>query len=68
MHDLTATLAEAADAFDAATSFEEFAKLCRYLQRYLLQLSFWVDMELPWAEVCEFVDKRWHETGNAIVE
>lgn len=68
MRDCADTLKLAADAFDKVEDHAQLATLCRTLQRYLLQLSWWVDMELPWAEVSEFVDKRWHEEARAIVE
>ena len=68
MDETAEILTESAEAFKTLTSFAELGKLCRTLQRYLMQLSFWVDMELPWAEVCEFIDKRWHEEDRAIVK
>lgn len=61
MDDCCQILREAAAAFDEVSSFPELKKLARALQRYLMQLSFWVDMELPWAKVCALVDREWHE-------
>lgn len=61
MTDCSGMLREAADGFEAVADHAELARLARALQRYVMQLSFWVDMELPWAEVCEYVDRRWHE-------
>jgi hypothetical protein len=61
MNDLASLLEEAAAGFDSATTYEELSRLSRTLQRYVMQLSFWVDIELPWAEVSELVDKKWHK-------
>lgn len=61
MEDLASLLEDAAVGFESAKAHEELSQLSRTLQRYVMQLSFWVDIELPWAEVSELVDKRWHE-------
>lgn len=61
MSDCYTLLREAAEGFEAVGSHEAFAKLARTLQRYLMQLSFWVDIELPWAEVSTYVDDVWHQ-------
>ena len=61
MSDCYTLLREAADGFEAVSSHAEFAQLARTLQRYLMQLSFWVDIELPWAEVSTYIDTVWHE-------
>lgn len=60
MEDTKKTLEEAADAFEKVETYEELATLARALQRYALQMSFWVDIELPWDEVCKLVDEKWH--------
>lgn len=65
MSDTYTLLLEAADGFEAVEDHAAFAKLARTLQRYLMQVSFWVDIELPWAEICAFVDERWHQTAQA---
>lgn len=61
MSDCYTLLRSTAEGFEAVASHAEFAQLARTLQRYLMQLSFWVDIELPWAEVCSFIDTTWHE-------
>lgn len=61
MSDCYTLLRSAAEGFETVASHAEFAQLARTLQRYLMQLSFWVDIELPWAEVSTFIDKTWHE-------
>lgn len=61
MYDCEALLNESADAFEKVETPEELATLTRALQRYVIQLSFWVDMELPWAKVSELVDAEWHK-------
>ena len=61
MSDCYTLLRSAANGFEEVASHAEFAKLARTLQRYLMQLSFWVDIELPWAEVSTYVDTVWHE-------
>lgn len=60
MSDTYTLLLEAADGFERVGSHAEFAKLARTLQRFVMQVSFWVDIELPWAEVSTFVDAHWH--------
>lgn len=61
LNDCVAILDEAAEAFKGVGDFEDLARLSRHLQRYVMHLSFWVDMELPWPEVSELVDQRWHQ-------
>jgi hypothetical protein len=63
MYDCEALLNDAADTFEALKTFEELRSLARALQRYAIQLSFWVDMELPWAKVSELVDGEFHKTA-----
>ena len=60
MSDTYTLLLEAAEGFERVGSHAEFAKLARTLQRFVMQMSFWVDIELPWAEVSVFIDNRWH--------
>ena len=63
MEDAKAVLEAVADGFEgtACGDHATFAVLANKCQRYLRQLSFWVDIELPWAAVSELVDARWHE-------
>ena len=37
----------------------ERRRFLRILQRYLLQLLFWVDMSFPWAQVSSLVHEQW---------
>lgn len=64
LEDCAAMLDESADAFEALADHAGLAVLARALQRYLMQLSFWIDMELPWADVCELVHSRWHRPAS----
>ena len=65
MSDTYTLLREAAEGFERVEDHAGFAKLARTLQRFLMQMSFWIDIELPWAEVCSFIDKRWHDEAAA---
>lgn len=53
-------LEEAAGAYGEVVSFAEFYALTRAVQRYLVQLSFWLDMELPWDGVSALVHRAWN--------
>lgn len=53
-------LEEAAAAYGEVVSFAEFYALTRAVQRYLVQLSFWLDMELPWDGVSALVHRAWN--------
>lgn len=61
MADVEEMLLEAARAFETAQGRDAFAQDLRALQRYIVHMSFWVDIELPWAEVSELVDAAWHK-------
>lgn len=66
LYDTAALLADAADVFDSISTFEEFFELTHALQRYILQLKFWVDIEFPWKQVSEYVDSYWHDRYGGI--
>jgi hypothetical protein len=61
MTDLAAILSKAAALAPTVADHATFARLARALQRYVMQLSFWVDIELPWAEVAKDFDAVCHE-------
>jgi hypothetical protein len=61
MTDLAALLERAADIAPTIGDYATFAKFARALELYVVQLSFWVDIELPWAEVAKDFDAVCHE-------
>ena len=53
MHDLSAFLQRAAEAYEQAPDFEAFAALSQVLQHYLVCMAFWVDTSIPWDTVSQ---------------
>ena len=68
LNDTADLLEQAADRFDHIDDWDDFARLTKALQRYLLQLKFWVDIEFPWKPVSEQVDRYWHERYGDDIE
>lgn len=64
MEDVSDLLEKAAVEFENVDNYEDFAGLARALQRYILQLHFWVDIEFPWDEVSERLDRYWHQRNE----
>ena len=51
MDDMSGLLDKASEAYAQVESYEEFALLSQTLQHYLVQMSYWVDMSIPWDKV-----------------
>ena len=55
MTDTEAILTRCAACFAGADDADVFCDLARGLERYLVQLMFWVDRQLPWSAVSDLV-------------
>lgn len=55
MDDAVAIIGRCGRCFPTARSLAEFRDLCRGLERYLVQLLFWVDRQIPWSAVSDLV-------------
>ena len=55
MVDTEAILARCAELFTEVDDAEVFCDLARGLERYIVQLMFWVDRQLPWSAVSDLV-------------
>lgn len=55
MDDAVAIIGRCGQCFPEARSLAEFRDLCRGLERYLVQLLFWVDRQIPWSAVSDLV-------------
>ena len=55
MDDAVAILARAGECFGDVRDLVTFCDLARGLERYLVQLMFWVDRQIPWSAVCDLV-------------
>lgn len=51
MDNMSGLLEKAAAGYEQAESYEDFALLSRTLQHYLVQMSYWVDISIPWDKV-----------------
>ena len=61
MDDTTAILAHSRDLYAQVETHEQFAALTRATERYLVQLQFWVDRQIPWPAISDLV----HATAYA---
>lgn len=55
MDDAVAILARAGECFGDVRDLASFRDLARGLERYLVQLMFWVDRQIPWSAVSDLV-------------
>lgn len=55
MDDTTAILARSRDLYAQVETHEQFAALTRATERYLVQLQFWVDRQIPWPAISDLV-------------
>ena len=55
MDDTTAILAHSRDLYAQVETHEQFAALTRATERYLVQLQFWVDRQIPWPAISDLV-------------
>lgn len=55
MDDTTAILARCRDLYDQVETHDQFAALTRATERYLVQLQFWVDRQIPWPAISDLV-------------
>lgn len=55
MDDAAAILARAGECFGDVRDLVTFCDLARGLERYLVQLMFWVDRQIPWSAVSDLV-------------
>ena len=55
MDDAFAILCRCRDLYPAVEDTEQFCALTRATERYLVQLLFWVDRQLPWPAVSDLV-------------
>lgn len=55
MDDTTAILAHSRDLYDQVETHDQFAALTRATERYLVQLQFWVDRQIPWPAISDLV-------------
>ncbi|OUN86997.1 hypothetical protein [[Collinsella] massiliensis] len=55
MDDAVAILAHAGECFGGVCDLAAFSDLARGLERYLVQLMFWVDRQIPWSAVSDLV-------------
>lgn len=55
MDDAVAILGRAGACFAKVTDLAGFSDLCRGVERYLVQLLFWVDRQIPWSAVSDLV-------------
>ena len=55
MDDAVAILARAGECFGDVRDLVTFCDLARGLERYLVQLMFWVDRQIPWSAVSDLV-------------
>lgn len=55
MDDTTAILAHSRDLYAQVESHEQFAALTRATERYLVQLQFWIDRQIPWPAISDLV-------------
>lgn len=55
MDDAVAILARAGECFGDVRDLVTFCGLARGLERYLVQLMFWVDRQIPWSAVSDLV-------------
>ncbi len=51
----TAILARSRDPYAQVEAHERFAALTRATERYLVQLRFWVDRQIPWPAISDLV-------------
>lgn len=59
MVDTRLILAEAASYLEGAETYEAFVELARAVQLWVLQMSFWCDMELPWDVMSRTLHEAW---------
>lgn len=55
MDDTTAILAHSRDLYAQVETHDQFAALTRATERYLVQLQFWVDRQIPWPAISDLV-------------
>lgn len=55
MDDAVAILARAGECFGDVRDLVTFCDLARGLERYLVQLMFWVDRQIPWSAASDLV-------------
>ena len=60
MVDTRLILAEAASYLEGAETYEAFVELARAVQLWVLQMSFWCDMELPWDVMSRTLHEAWN--------
>ena len=59
MVDTRLILAEAASYLEGTETYEAFVELARAVQLWVLQMSFWCDMELPWDVMSRTLHEAW---------
>lgn len=60
MVDTRLILAEAASYLEGAETYEAFVELARAVQLWVLQMSFWCGMELPWDVMSRTLHEAWN--------
>lgn len=60
MVDTRLILAEAASYLEGTETYEAFVELARAVQLWVLQMSFWCDMELPWDVMSRALHEAWN--------
>lgn len=60
MVDTRLILAEAASYLEGTETYEAFVELARAVQLWVLQMSFWCDMELPWDVMSRTLHEAWN--------
>ncbi|MDD6359952.1 MAG: hypothetical protein PUG08_08350 [Parafannyhessea umbonata] len=60
MVDTRLILAEAASYLEGTETYEAFVELVRAVQLWVLQMSFWCDMELPWDVMSRTLHEAWN--------
>lgn len=65
MDDAVAIIGRCGQCFPTARTLAEFGDLCRGLERYLVQLLFWVDRQIPWSAVSDLVHGHRMRTVDA---
>jgi hypothetical protein len=53
MDDSEAISLQTAEAVKTAETYEEFAEIVKAIQLYYGQLSYWVDLAIPWSELAK---------------
>lgn len=67
MVDTQLILAEIASYFGTVETYESYLGLARAAQRWVLQMAFWCNLELPWGRLSKALHKAWNP-GEALVE